>query len=57
MLSSDVVQTFCYEGRCTVYTNVGHIVVLDGEQLMFVVIQQSVNFKRNDQVNCWLDDQ
>ena len=44
MLSSDVVQTFCYEGSCRVYTDVGHIVVLDGEQLVFVVFEQSVDF-------------
>jgi hypothetical protein len=45
MLSSDLVQTFCYEGYRRVYTDVGHIVDLDGEQLVLVVIQQSANFK------------
>ena len=45
MLSPDVVQSFCCEGYCRVSTDICHIVVLDGQQLMFVVIQHSVNFK------------
>ena len=45
MLSSDIVQTFCYEGYCTVYKVVGHTVVLDEEQLMVFVFEHSVNLK------------
>ena len=45
MLSSDVVQTYCYERYCRVSTDIRHIVVLDGEQIMIVLVKHSVNFK------------
>jgi hypothetical protein len=45
MFSSDAVQTFCCEGYRAVFTAVGHIVVLDGAQLMVVLFEQYVDYE------------
>ena len=45
MLCSDVIETVCYEGYCRVSSDVGYIVVWDGEELMVVMFEQSVDFE------------